>query len=322
MKAKFIGSGSYYPSTIVKNTDLEKVMDTNDEWIYSRTGIRERRYSNKNTSFLAYKAAKDAIENSEIDKNEIDLIIVATFSADYSTPSCANQVKAQLELNRDIPVFDINAACSGFVYGLNIVQAFIKAEMYLTVLLVGAENISKHLDFNDRASSILFGDGAGACLFRGGETGIIDSIIYSQDDVNEAILVSNGVNIDTPFTKGDIEFNSRLKMKGQEVFKFATKACLKVIKEILEKNELSLEDIDYIVPHQANQRIIDYVQKVLGIENNKIITNLAYVGNTSAASIPLVLDELNKADKLKKGNKILFVAFGSGLSYGAALLEI
>lgn len=321
MKARIIGTGSHYAEVIVDNDMLATVMDTNDEWIVQRTGIKARRFSKHNTAQLAYLSALDTIDNANIDKEDIDLIIVATFTPDNFTPSCANEVKKLLGLTKDIPSFDLNAACSGFVYGLKVAQAFIESDMYKTILLIGAENISKHLDFNNRGSSILFGDGAAGVILTKDEVGIIDTIISSRDDVTESILVPSGVAIDTPFNKNDDLSTSRLQMKGQDVFRFATKVLVSSIKEMLTKHNLSNDDIKYFVAHQANMRIIEYAMKTLAIDSDKFAINLDQVGNTSAASIPLVIDDLNKAAKLNKGDKIIMVAFGSGLTYGVSLIE-
>jgi len=321
MKAKIIATGSYYPEITVTNHDLEKIMSTNHDWIVQRTGIEQRKFSNHNTSQMAYYSAVDVIEKAKIDKNDIDLIIVATFTPDHFSPSCANEVAKKLELKKDIPSFDINAACTGFIYGLKIVQAFIESGMYQTVLLVGSENISKVLDFDDRGVAILFGDGAGSAIIQASDRGIIDTVIANKADKNKALLVPNNVKIETPFTHNRYCEPAYVQMNGQEVFKFATTVFVKSLKEIIKRNNLTFEDIEYIVPHQANLRIIEFAIKMLKIDREKFVVNLDKVGNTSAASVPLALDELNEQGKLKKGDKIILVAFGSGLTYGVSLLE-
>lgn len=321
MKARIIATGSYYAEIAVDNNTLANVVDTNDEWIIQRTGISERRFSNYNTTDLAYFSALDILKNSSLDKDELDLIIVATFSPEDFTPSCANQVKKKLELKSDIPSFDLNAACSGFVYGLKVAQAFIQSGMYKNIMLIGAENISKHLDFNDRSSSILFGDGAAGVILQANSIGIIDTDIFSRDDNTNSILVPTGVAIDTPFNKNEKISSSRLQMKGQDVFRFATKVLVSSIKDMLTKHNLTTDDIKYFVAHQANKRIIEYAVKTLKVDSKKFVINLDKVGNTSAASVPLVLDDINKAAMLNKGDKIIIVAFGSGLTYGVSLIE-
>ncbi|MDF9867164.1 3-oxoacyl-[acyl-carrier-protein] synthase-3 [Bacilli bacterium PM5-3] len=321
MKARIVSTGCYYPDVVVNNQDLEKIMDTNDEWIVQRTGIKERRFSNHNTAYMAYLSALNALENSTIKKEDIDLVIVATFTPDNLSPSCANEVVKLLDIKGDIPSFDINAACSGFIYGLKVVQAFIESGMYKTVLLIGSENISKVLDFNDRGSAILFGDGAGAAIIQANDIGIIDTIIANKTDTKDAIVAPNGIKIETPFTKNEYYELPYVQMKGQEVFKFATTVFVKSLKEIVKANNLTFEDIKYIVPHQANLRIIEYAIKVLKIDKEKFVINLDKVGNTSAASVPIALDDLRRQGQLEKGDKIILVAFGSGLTYGVSLLE-
>ena len=321
MKARIMGTGSYYPELVITNHDLEKVMETNDEWIRQRTGIKERKFSNYNTSYLAYLSAVSVIDNTKIDKEEIDLIVVATFSPDNLSPSCANDVVRQLKLTRDVPSFDLNAGCSGFIYGLKVCQAMIESEMYQTILLIGAENISKVTNFTDRSSAVLFGDGAGAVIIKADSRGIIDTMIANKIDSKKALIVGNGIDIKTPFTENLCSNPKYIQMNGQEVFKFATNVFVKSLKEIINNNNLTFTDIKYIVPHQANLRIIEYAAKMLQIENEKFIVNLDKVGNTSAASVPLALDDLNKQGQLKKGDKIILIAFGSGLTYGTSLLE-
>lgn len=320
-KARIIGTGSYYPSHIVTNHDFAKILDTNDEWIVQRTGIKQRLFSEKNTAEMGYLSALEAIKDAGIDKNDIDLIILATFTPDHFTPSSANTVSKYLELDQDIPAFDLNAACSGFIYGLKTAQAFIESGAYNNILLIGSENISKHLDFTERSVSILFGDGAGAVILSNSDCGIIDSFIASKPDIDSVLLLPTSIDIQTPFTNTEYNQVSKLTMKGQDVFKFATKVMVASIKKILDDNNLSINDIKYIVPHQANIRIINYAAKVLKTDESKFITNLDRVGNTSSASIGLALDELNKSGKIEKHDKIIFVAFGSGLSYGATLIE-
>ena len=320
-KARIIETGSYYPEVEVDNFMLEKHMDTNDEWIVQRTGISSRRFSNLTTSQMAYRAALDVIERSNIDKNDVDLIIVATFTPDNFTPSCANDVARLLELDNDIPSFDINAACSGYIYALQVARGLIESNIYQTILIVGAENISRHLDFNDRSCAILFGDGAGATLITSDEVGVIDTKINNKPDYDKTIIVPNGVSIKTPFTTNLNENKTTVSMKGQEVFKFATSVFVKEIKEVLKKNNLSIDDIAYIIPHQANVRIIETAIKLLKIDSKKVYVNLDKMGNTSAASIPIALDELYKSNKIKRNDKIILIAFGSGLTYGVSLIE-
>lgn len=322
IKARIMATGYYYPKRVILNKDLETIMDTNDEWIVQRTGVNQRYYSDENTSYLAYNAAINALSNSNIDKDDLDLILVCTCTPDNFSPSVANIVQKKLKLKKDIPSFDINAACSGFIYGLKIAQAMIESKMYENILLIGAENLSKLINFEDRSTAILFGDGAGAIILSAKETGIIDTYISNKDDVEEAILIGNNVAVDNPFIKDKQEaIFSKIQMKGQNVFKFATSTCVRMIKKIMKDNNLSLDDIDYIIPHQANLRIIDYAIKVLKINASKVITNVENTGNTSSASIPIVLAKLNEKKLLNRKQKIIVVAFGGGLTYGVSLIE-
>lgn len=322
MKARILGTGVYYPSKVVTNFDLEKIMDTSDEWIVQRTGIKQRYFSDITTAEMSYHAAVDALNSSNIDKDEIDLIIVATLTPDMLSPACANLVSKQLGLKKDIPSFDINAACSGYVYGLKIVQAFIESNMYKKILLIGAEHFSRVLDFNDRSTSILFGDGAAATIFGPSDTGIIDTSIFNKDDPNDSLSVHNDYDSHVDLSGFDYVDYAHVQMKGQDVFRFASSVIVKMVKNYFKKHNLTSDDIKYIIPHQANLRIIEFAAKSLNINIDKFVTNVDVVGNTSAASIPIVLNELNKANKLQKGDKIIMVAFGSGLTYGISLIEI
>ncbi|WP_423364330.1 beta-ketoacyl-ACP synthase III [Mycoplasma sp. P36-A1] len=320
IRARIIATGSYIDDNFISNDDLATVMDTNDEWIYQRTGIKTRSYSKINTSAMATKAAKKALEMAKLEANDIDYILVATFTPDYNTPSTANLIYKNLNMSNKAPALDINAGCSGLIYGLELASMLI--HKYKRILVIGAEHISKHLNFNDRSTSILFGDGASALILeQSNEAGIIDSIIKSESDNTQAILGSNGINLQTPFTNIDFNQDRYVHMKGQEVFKFATKACKTSIQDIMKKNNISSKEIDYVVLHQANQRIVDFAIKVLKMEVAKFPGNIEKYGNTSAASIGIVLDECNRKKMFKAKDKIILTAFGSGLTYGSVLLE-
>lgn len=318
---KIIGIGSYVPEKIVTNEDLSKIVDTNDEWISSRTGIKERRISEgEDTSELSAKAAKNAIENAGIDPSEIDLIILATTSPDSFTPSTACIVQASIGAH-NATCFDIGAACSGFIYGLNVGTQFIKTGMAKTVLVIGAEVLSKILDWTDRSTCVLFGDGAGAAILRKSEKNGILSVFTASDGRGGEFLKCPAMPVRSPFVKESKEVKSVVGMNGKEVFKFAVKAMPIGIKEVLKDSEYTLEDIKYIVPHQANRRIIEHVAKKLDVDNDKFFINLDKYGNTSAATIPIALDEMSKAGMLQSGDKIIVIGFGGGLTYGSALIE-
>lgn len=309
---KILSTGHYVPNHKVSNDDLANIVDTNDEWITSRTGIKNRYLSiDENTSELAYQAAKKAIEKANIDTKKIRYIIVATFTPDDYTPSTACLVQKKLGLNeQEIMAFDINAACSGFVYALTIIKELIKEDEY--GLVIGSEVISKIVNWQDRSTCVLFGDGAGAVLVEGSQKHLFYS--YQSSNGNDEALYCHGRSFQQ-------RQEGYLAMNGKDVFKFAIEAIPKSIQKVLTQSQLSLEDIDHIVCHQANFRIISHVYKKLKIDANKFYINLDEYGNTSAASIPIALSEMNEKGLLKEKQKVICVGFGSGLTWGAVLLE-
>ena len=321
--SKIIGLGSYVPSQIVKNDELSKIVETSDEWITTRTGIKERRISSgEKTSQLALKAAKESIKDAGIKKEEIDMIVLATITPDFFTPSTASLVQSELGLT-DVPSFDISAGCTGFVYGLQIADQFIKSKQCKTILVIGAETLSKVTNWEDRNTCVLFGDGAGAAIVqRSDQEGIICTYTGSQGDL-QGHLTLPAVPLKNPFLEHqeDNGNHSHIFMNGKEIFKFATRIMIKSIQHVLRQSNYSIDDIDYIIPHQANIRIIDYVSQKLKVEKEKFIINLDRFGNTSAASIPLAMDEAHKNNIFRPGNKIIMVAFGGGLTWGAVLLN-
>ncbi|MFW6148996.1 MAG: beta-ketoacyl-ACP synthase III [Atribacterota bacterium] len=321
--SEMIGIGGYVPEKIVTNGELENIVDTSDQWITSRTGIEERRMSTgEKTSQLALKAAQRAIEQANIKPEEIDLIILSTITPDFYTPSTACLVQAELGL-KDIPSFDISAGCTGFIYGLQIADKFIKSGQSQCILVIGAEILSKVLDWNDRNTCVLFGDGAGAALLKKSKKeGIVSTYTGSQGDL-EGFLTIPAVSLRNPFLKNQskIKNHSYMYMNGKEIFKFATHIMLKSIEIILADNELTIDDIKYIVPHQANYRIIDNVAKKLKVPPEKFYKNMNHFGNTSAASIPLALEEMVQKKMIYDGDRIIMVGFGGGLTWGAILLN-
>lgn len=321
MRAKIIGTGYYLPELVVTNKEFEEFIETNDEWIQTRTGIKERRFANENTSGLATKAALKAIENAKIDKNSIDLIIVTTFTPDHLSPTVACLVQGNLGITNNCGAYDVNGACSGFAYGLAQAKAFIESGIYQTILLVSAENISKVLDFSDRNSCILFADGAAAVVLQASnEPGIGSVYLKATKDVGESIIVGNGIGLSNQFYQNNEATPAKITIKGQEVFKFATKAIVDGIEQLLIKENLTIDDIDYIIPHQANTRIIDYAIRKLKADPSKFLGNLATTGNTSAASIPLVLAQNDELQKFKPNDKIIVIGFGGGLTWSSALI--
>jgi 3-oxoacyl-[acyl-carrier-protein] synthase-3 len=318
---KIVGSGSYVPDNIVHNDDLSKFLDTNDEWISSRTGIINRRISTgENTSDLATKAAKLAIEAAKIEASDIDMIIVATITPDMFTPSTACIVQKNLGIDH-IPAFDVSAACTGFIYALSIATQFITSGVNKRILIIGAEVLSKILDWEDRSTCVLFGDGAAALILEACDNKKAYQPILGASGEKGNVLECRAREVANPYKEKDNDIKQYLTMDGREVFKFATGILAQEIEKILENNNLTLDDIAYIIPHQANYRIIQYVSKKLKIDVDKFYMNMNEYGNTSAASIPIAVDELSKKELIKKGDKLLLIGFGGGLTYGSAIIE-
>lgn len=320
-EVKIIGTGSYAPLNIVTNEDLSKIMDTSDEWIFSRTGIRERKISlTENTSDLSTEAAIRALKSANVTAEEIDLIIVGTCTPDSFIPSTACLVQANIGAI-NATCFDISAACTGFIYGLNIATQFIKTGQSKTALVIGAETLSKIINWEDRTTSVLFGDGAGAAILKVSEDKGIISIYTGSDGVRGDVLKCEANPLTNPYITSEISHSKFVTMDGREIFKFAVKVIEKSIEEVLKGTGYSLEDIKYIIPHQANQRIIEYCSKKLNVAQDKFYMNLETYGNTSAGSIPIAFDELVNKNLLTKGDKVIFVGFGGGLTWGAALIS-
>lgn len=304
---------------VVTNDALSEIMDTSDEWISSRTGIRERRLvKEETTTSMSVAAAKRAMENAGITAQEIDLIIVGTITGDYVTPSTACQVQAALGAGKAV-AFDINAACSGFLFALHIADAYLKSGIYKTALILGAETLSKIMNWNDRSTCVLFGDGAGAAVVRSERTGLL---AYDQgsNGARGAVLTCRNRENNNPYVKNSME-PDYTKMDGQEVYKFAVTTVPASIKKVVEEAGLTIEDIDYFALHQANIRIIQSVAKRLKAPETKFPTSLDHCGNISAASVPILLDEVNRKGLLKPGMKIVLSGFGGGLTWGSAVLE-
>lgn len=322
-EVRVIGTGKYIPERVVKNAEIEQLVDTDDSWIVTRTGIRERRVSTgENTSQLACKAGEEALKNAGIKPEELDLIIVATTSPEYYTPSTACIVQGLLGAKNAV-AFDVGAACSGFVYSMITATNFLKAGSHNTALIIGAEVLSKILNWEDRNTCILFGDGAGAAVLRvGEEAGVISYHMGSDGSKGIEMLSCYTGPVKNAFTEENQEKHyPYLTMNGKEVFKFAVRVMAECIEKVLEKSGLTLDDVDHIVPHGANERIIESVVKRLHIEKSKVFYNLEKYGNTSGASIPIALSDLYETGSVKKGDKIILVGFGSGLTFGAVLYQ-
>lgn len=315
------GIGAYTPSKIVTNDDLSKIVETSDEWIRSRTGIKERRISQgEDTSYMGIKASEKAIELANLQREDIDLIVFSTCTPDMFIPSSACIVQKEMGLKNAV-AFDLNAACSGFVYGIDVARSLMKTNNYKNALVIGSENLSKVINWEDRKTCVLFADGAAAVVLSKSESeGIIDSICKSYGDNGEFLSIG-GREIKNPFMDKSISKYQYLDMDGSEIFKFATSSVISSIKDILQKNNMTIDDIDYIVPHQANVRIIEYVAKKLKTSMDKFYMNIDTYGNTSSASIPLALNEMYNKGILQKDQNLLLVGFGGGLTYGSCLIK-
>lgn len=319
MTARIAGIGAYVPETIVTNDDLAKIVETSDEWISSRTGIRERRISTKEgTSDLAAEAARRALEAAGVKPEELDLIILGTSSPDCNYPSGACEVQAKIGAV-NAAAFDISAACSGFIFAMNIVQGFFKSGIYQTALIIGAETLSKVVDWDDRSTCVLFGDGAGAAVLKNEESGIIDMLMGSDGTKGEALkCTSRSLG---NFLTGERPELGFMTMDGQEVFRFAVKRVPESIESLMKRNQTAKEDIRYYILHQANERIVEAVARRLKEPMDKFPMIIEKYGNTSTASIPLLLDDMVKKGMLEAGDKIILSGFGAGMTWGAVLLE-
>ncbi len=318
MYSRIIGTGSYLPVRTLTNYDLEKIVDTSHDWIVSRSGIHERHFAadDELTSDLALQASLKAIEAAGIAANDIDLIIVATTTPDQIFPSTACILQDKLGITSGGPAFDMQAVCGGFVYAMNTADMYIRAGQAKTVLVVGAEVLSRILDQNDRTTYVLFGDGAGAVVMQASATpGIIAAKLHA-DGSQRGMLKAEG-NIRNGVIQGD----PFIKMDGQSVFKFAVKMLSKVVEELLEENKLPDSIIDWLVPHQANIRIMEATAKKLGLSMDNVVVTVAKHGNTSAASIPLALDVAVRDGRIKPGQHILLEAIGGGFTWGALLIR-
>ncbi len=322
MGIKILGSGLYVPSSKISNKDLESIVDTTDEWIKTRTGISNRYIvSTENTVDLAYEAAKRAIEHSNVDSSEIGLIIVATFTPERLTPSTACLVQSRLGLNHQKMIaFDVNAACTGFVYALSVAEQFLKAKTVNKALVIGSEVLSKIMDWEDRSTCVLFGDGAGAAIVEYDDS-IEKSFYLNSSGDEQGVLTTTQIPINNPLNHTEIE-PIHFHMNGQQVFKFAVTAVKETATALLEQNNLSLDDISLVIPHQANKRIIDKVVKDLKASSDQFFLNVSEYGNTSAASVPIALNDAITKQQIKNGDKIMLIGFGGGLTWGGCIVSI
>jgi len=323
-RARITGTGSCLPDKVVTNADLEKFLDTSDEWIVTRTGIRERRQAAEGeyTSDLAAKAAEKALEMAGISPDELDYIILATITGDFPWPATACLVQNRLGASK-AAAFDISAACSGFVYALDAATGYIARGAASKILVIGAEVLSRIVDWEDRNTCVLFGDGAGAVVLEAqeGEAGILSTHLHADGSYWE-LLYQAGFGSRNPASESGIkERLPYLKMQGNEVFKVAVRSLSEVAEEALKAHGLDAADVDLFIPHQANRRIIEATAKRAGLTDKQVYSNVDKYGNTSGASIPIALDEANRAGRLKEGDLLLLDAFGGGFTWGAALIR-
>lgn len=321
VRSVLTGCGAYLPANCVTNADLAKIVDTSDEWIVERTGIRQRHIAEKDekTSDLALKAGRAALAHAGVSVDELDMVIVATTTPDDTFPSTATKIQAQLGMTRGA-AFDVQAVCSGFIYGLSIADNFIRGGQAKTILLIGAETMSRVLDWTDRGTCVLFGDGAGAVVIQAGEgdgtisdRGILNTRIYSDGRLHDLLYTDGGVS--------STQTTGQLRMQGRDVFKHAVTNIAAAIQASTEAAGLTTADIDWFVPHQANQRILEGTARKLGISGERLVSTIADHGNTSAASVPLALATAVGDGRIKRGDLLLLEAMGAGFTWGAALIR-
>ena len=323
---RIAGIGYSVPSTVITNEDLTKLYDTSDEWIYTRTGIKERRLvsGNEDALTLGIDAAKKAIDKSNIKAEDIELVIVASSAPPQLYPAIGCRIQAALNIPNNIPAFDITAACSGLIYALSIARGYIASGMYKNILLVATDNNSRLLDWSDRSCSILFGDGAGAMVVTASDDGIDDIIsidIRSDGSIGDIIQL-NLLGKNCPLVEQREEEPQFIKMNGKEVYRFVARVLPEYVEKLVADAGMKNEDIDYLIPHQANLRIIQAVQERLGYSDEKVVTNIEKYGNTSAASIPLALVEGVEKGKVKLGSTAILTGFGAGMTWGGAIVRL
>ena len=319
--SRIAGTGSYLPEKVVTNDDLSKVVDTSDEWIRTRTGIRQRHVAadGQTSSDMGHQAALKAIEAAGIDPSGIDLIVVGTTTPDYVFPSTACLIQQKLGIP-GCPAFDVNAACSGFLFALSVADQFIRTGSARTVLVVGVETLTRMVDWTDRTTCVLFGDGAGAVVLKAdADTGILSTHLHA--DGNKRDLLCCPVGVSAGFDNSLPNAGVRITMAGNEVFKHAVKALDSVVDEALEANGLDKGDLDWLIPHQANLRIIEATAKRLDMPMERVIVTVDRHGNTSSGSVPLALDEAVRSGKVQRGQLLLLEAFGGGFTWGSALIR-
>ncbi len=318
ISSAIVGVGSYLPQKIVSNNDLERLVDTTDEWIFSRTGIKQRHIvaEDEVTSDLGLKALKNALEHAKLDQNDLDGIIVATATPDLLFPSTAVSVQRKIGMTHGF-AFDISAVCSGFIYALSVADAMIKSQNLKRIAVVGAEMLSKVVDWKDRSTCVLFGDGAGAVILEATQEktrGILGVEIHSDGNLIDILKVNGGLS--------NGNFEAKIEMNGREVFKNAVEKMSACVESLLKKYDFGAGDVDWVLPHQANIRIMQTVAQKLNISEDKVMSTIDKHANTSAASIPLALDAYVKGNKVKQNDLVVMTAVGAGLTWGSALIRI
>ena len=319
--SRIVGTGSYLPEKVLTNADLEKMVDTNDEWIVSRSGIRERHIAadGETTGDLAFHAATRALEAAGLAGSDVELIVLGTTTPDLIFPSTACLLQHRLGAN-GCPAFDVNAACSGFIYALSVADQFIRSGMVKNALVVGAETLSRMVDWTDRGTCVLFGDGAGAVVLQAdAEAGVISTHLHADGGKKDLLYNPAGVSVgfDTSLPNAGV----KVLMAGSDVFKYAVKALDSVVDETLAANGLDKTDLDWLIPHQANLRIIEATAKRLQMPMDRVIVTVDRTGNTSAGSVPLALDEAVRSGRVQRGQLLLLEAFGGGFTWGSALIR-
>jgi len=322
--SRIIGSGHYYPDRVLSNADLEKIVDTSDEWITTRTGIKERRIVDESQacSDLAFEAAKRAMEMAGVDAKDLDAVIVGTISGDMQFPATAVLVQDRIGATNAV-AFDLSAACSGFIFGMNVAHGMISSGQMGRILVIGSEVLSKFVDWEDRATCVLFGDGAGAAVVEAcpvGE-GILATHMKSDGSLADLLCIPGGGSRKPVTDKSFLERQRYIKMQGDGVFKWAIRAMVGSARTVMEAAGVTLEDVGLFVPHQANVRIIDAVADRLGIPVEKLVVNLDRLGNTSSATIPIAFDEVVREGRCKPGDTIVFVGFGGGFTWGSLIFK-
>jgi 3-oxoacyl-[acyl-carrier-protein] synthase-3 len=324
MRARIVGTGHSYPEGILTNADLEKIVETSDDWITTRTGIKQRRKAGPGeyTSMFAVKAAKQAIERAGLEPTDIDFLLCATVSPDQILPSTGCIIQAELGAHK-AAAMDIVAACSGFLYGLTLADTMIRTGQSKNALVIGAEVLTQYVDYSDRQTCVLFGDGAGAAVLSAsnGDRGILAARIRSDGRYEEQLFSPGGGTRRPPSAETLAAGDHFFKMKGNELFKVAVRSMADISKEVLQEAGLTADDVKLFIPHQANQRITDAVANKLNVESDRVYSNIAMHGNTSSASIPIGLDECVEAGRISEGDLVLLASFGGGVTWGGVLMR-